>query len=113
MTVIKGAQGGGSGHIVAAYLGPGFIDITVKYIPVPVKECAALDVYAIAGEDDVSEPPYFISTDMGDDIESMFIFPSMNIIFGNVGNHVNVTAGAALTAVYGGFFFHWMLHEQK
>lgn len=61
---------------------------------------------AVAGEDDVAEPLNFGAADVGNDVEALFLFPSAHIILGDVGNHVNMAANAALAAAYGRFCFH-------
>jgi hypothetical protein len=58
-------------------------------------------MYAVAGKDNVAKPSDLLSLYMRDDIEPMLLFPSTNIYIGNVSNHVNMTARAALSARQG------------
>jgi len=105
MILIKRAQGGGARPVITAYPGAGLVDIAEKDIPVVIEKRTALDVYACAGKDDVPKPTNFVAADVGNDVEALLLFPAAHIILGNVGNHVNMAAGAALAAAYGRFFF--------
>jgi hypothetical protein len=109
MVMIKGAQCRGSGNIIAADLRTGFIDITEKDLPIPVKKCAALYMYTGGGKDNVAKPADIVTPYMGNDIESFLFFPSPYIFLGNVGDHVHMAAGAALQAAYGWILFQMLL----
>ena len=101
MPGIKGAQRRRTGHIIAAYLWTGFINIAEKNLPVPVEECAALHMYTGIVDDDISEPAYLISPHMGYDVCSALLFPTLHIFLCDVGDHVYMAAGTALQALYG------------
>lgn len=105
MVMIKRAQCRGSGIIITADLRTGFIDVTVKDLSIPVKECAALYMYADIGKDNVSKPADIVAPHMGNNIESFLFFPSLYIFLGNVGDHIYMAAGAALQAAYGRVLF--------
>ncbi len=58
---------------------------------------------AVIGDNDIAEPAYLGAANMSDNIESPLLFPSSYIVFGNVGNHVDMAAGPALKALIGFF----------